>query len=105
MKLFINNVDNNIINDFFWDKYFPNNYCLKNPICFQIFTNTLNSKENQKKSIINNIFQNMLIYISQKDPVRTFIFFYIFAKTWWIILIVLVIYILSKKKFIYKIVM
>ena len=98
MKLFVNNANNKTINDFFWEKYFPNNYCLRNPICFQIFTYTSNTKESQNKCIINKIVLDILIYFSEKNPVLMINVCYIFAKTWWIISILYIIYILKKRK-------
>ena len=96
MKSFIkNNSITQIPCDVFWENYFPNNYCLKNPICFQKIGNTKNSEENKKLSLFNHISQTVMIYFSKKNPVNFYIYHTIFARTWWKILIVYLIYILK----------
>jgi hypothetical protein len=98
MKSFIKN--NSITQtpcDSFWNNYFPNNYCLKNPICFQKIVSTINGDETKKTNMIWAIFSDIMIKFSEKDPIGYFIYPTIFARTWWKILIVYLIYILKNK--------
>ena len=96
---YILNVDQITITD--WDLYngtklFKYKYCYYKPLCYQLFTETENSKQWGKNTIFKdyaNLYYYLIIYIfnklnMNKKPEPGFTYFYIFAKSLFITLLV-----------------
>ena len=89
--------------DYYNNIYFvKNRYCYYKPLCYQLFTNTVNSSQWGINTIFKNIVKycNFLIHIFKqfnmdKNPEPGFSYFYIFGKINFILIILLIIILIS----------